>query len=363
LAVVRAIRAALAGALLASFALAACRAGAKPWAPSGAHGADAHAAEAPWRYPGLRYRGMALGLWDAAAPTTAPTIGARLDEVAAIGVDSLLVPVFWRQHDVTSVDLAADPAVTLPDDTLRAVLAAARARDLRVLLLPIVHLDVIAPGVWRGTLAPKDVDAWWQAYRRFVLHYAALARSEGVAILSVGSELGATEAWRDRWYALIGEVRRVFPGELTYSANWDHYQHVSFWERLDAVGISAYPPLTTDADAGEDELDQAWRAAGSELAGFARRVGRPLIITELGIPSIDGGATAPWDYTRRAPVDLEEQRRAFAAFARAFADEPALAGVFVWIWWGEGGADDPGYSVRRKPAAEVIRRMYRPGAP
>jgi hypothetical protein len=340
--------------LLALLLAAACAHPALPPPPVAAGPAPA------WSYPALRWRGMALGLWDHAAPE--PAYAARLDEIAALGADAVLLPVSWRQTDVRSVELAPDPATTIPDETLREVIRAAHARRLAVLLFPIVHLDVIEAGAWRGTLAPRDVDAWWRAYRGFVTHYATLAAEEGVEVFSIGSELGATEAWRDRWYALASEVERGYPGTLLYSANWDHYQHVSFWERVDAVGISAYAPLAARDGAADAELERAWRRTRAELTAFAAARGKPLVITELGYPSRAGAATAPWDYTRGGDVDLDEQRRCFAAFAAAWDGEAALAGVFVWIWWGAGGERDGGYTPRGKPAAEVIRRMFvRPG--
>ncbi|MBP6844077.1 MAG: hypothetical protein KA201_10065, partial [Kofleriaceae bacterium] len=63
-------------------------------------------------------------------------------------------------------------------------------------------------------------------------------------------------------------------------------------------------------------------------------------------------------YLRGTAIDLEEQRRAFAALAAAWAGEPALAGLFVWEWSGAGGADDGGYTPRGKPAACELRAWF-----
>ncbi|MCB1733536.1 MAG: hypothetical protein KDI21_23895, partial [Halieaceae bacterium] len=76
---------------------------------------------------------------------------------------------------------------------------------------------------------------------------------------------------------------------------------------------------------------------------------------EVGYPSLDGAAIAPWDHTRGAPVDLEEQRRAYAAATAALL-ELAPAGVFFWTWLGEGGRFDRHYTPRGKPAEAVLRR-------
>jgi hypothetical protein len=283
---------------------------------------------------------------------------AALDEIAGLGATHVSLPVFWRQSDVRANQVYPDPAVTVADDRLRAVIRHAHARNLRVLLFPIIELDVVKRGEWRGTLVPADPAAWWASYERFVLHYAAIAAEEKVAILSVGSELGATEKWRERWWHLLGRVERSFPGELLYSANWDHYGAVTFWDRLDYVGVSAYFGVTTRADADEAELLRGWKRELGTLLAFARGLKKPLVLTEVGLPSRDGAATAPWDYTRRAAVDLEEQRRGYAAFFAAWRAQPALGGAFVWHWFGEGGLGDGSYTPRGKPAEQVVRRAY-----
>jgi len=71
----------------------------------------------------------------------------------------------------------------------------------------------------------------------------------------------------------------------------------------------------------------------------------------------DGAASRPWDYTVRAPVDLEEQRRCYAAFVDAWRGA-ALAGVYFWDWSGPGGASDAHYTPRGKPAEAVVRRWF-----
>lgn len=307
----------------------------------------------------LVIRGVALGLWDVPADKDATElVRPRLAEIAALGADHVEIVVHWRQKDVRASKLAPDAAVTIPDARLREVLREAARQNLQVLLFPIVDVEVRAKGAWRGTLAPKDVDAWWKSYEAFVLHYAALAAEEKVALFSIGSELGSTEAWRDRWYHLISRVEKRYAGPLVYSANWDHYREVSFWTRVDYVGINAYHELTSDSDASEKELTAAWVKERDVLVAFATKQGKPLLITEIGYPSLDGAAVHPWDYTSTAKVDLEEQRRCYQAFADAWANEATLAGVFFWVWYGDGGKQDRGYTPRGKPAEKVVRAWF-----
>jgi hypothetical protein len=302
-------------------------------------------------------RGVALGLWrgDPAAAPQPDRFDHALDEIAGLGATHVALVTTWSQRDVRDVRVA--PGVrTIDDATLRHAIARARQLGLAVLVFPILTLDRVRPGEWRGTLAPADIDAWWSSYERFILHHAAIAADTGAEALLIGSELGTTEAWRDRWYHLIARVERVYRGRLIYSANWDRYQHVSFWPRVDAIGVTGYFELTRERDPAPAALVRAWQRVRDELVAFAARRGQPLWLTEVGYASVDGAAARPWDHASDAPVDLEEQRRCYAAFVEAWAGVDALAGVFFWIWDGAGGDRDRGYTPRGKPAEAVLRQ-------
>jgi hypothetical protein len=297
-------------------------------------------------------RGVALGLYDDGDRSS------DLAEIAALGADTVSLVVSWKQHDVRSVELAAAPGATIPDERVREVIRAAHKAHLKVFLFPIVEVEIRRPLEWRGTIKPDDISRWWLNYEAFILHYAAIAGEESADLFAVGSELVSTESWRDRWYHLISGVKKRYKGKLVYSANWDHYEQVSFWDRVDYVGVTAYNELTKSKDASEPELAAAWRAVREALVAFASKVQRPLIITEIGYTSQDGAAVHPWDYTLRAPIDLEEQRRCYAAFVSAWRDEPRLAGVFFWQWYGDGGPSDGSYTPRGKPAEKVLKEWY-----
>lgn len=281
----------------------------------------------------------------------------RIDEIARTGASHVALVTHWHQHDTRSNRLAPGK-LTIADRVLVALIRHAHRRRLSVLLFPIVHLEVIRMGHWRGTIRPRNVATWWLSYERFILHYARIARRERVATLLVGSELGSTELWRARWYHLVGRVRRQFSGKLVYSANWDHYDKVSFWRRIDYLGVTGYFELTRKTDASVAELTRAWRRARAKLLAFAARHKKPLWITEVGYASVDGAATQPWNYNRAGSVDLEEQRRCYAAFVAAWTNT-ALAGVFFWNWYGAGGTRDKSYTPRGKPAQRILERWFR----
>jgi len=286
-----------------------------------------------------------------------------MDEVADLGATHVELVVQWVQQDVHATDLSADSLETIPDDRLAQVVRHARARGLRVVLLPIVHLRQRKKGQWRGKIAPVDWERWWASYRAFILHYARFSAREGVALLSVGSELVTTEAMYARWRHLIEEVRRVYRGELMYSANWDHYDPVNFWDLVDYAGLTGYHRLTDVTEPTLAELVRAWTKIRADLRNFHAKVGRPLIFTEIGYPSQDGAAMHPWDYTTGKAVDLEEQRLCYEAVRRVWQGEKILGGLFWWNWFGYGGSDSAYYTPKNKPAEDVIRQWYRRPSP
>jgi hypothetical protein len=299
---------------------------------------------------------MALGMYPDGGREPS-RFDAMIDEIAALGATHVALVVTWAQSDVHATGIAPGPE-TIDDPTLRHAIAHAHQRGLKVLVFPILTVRKLAPGQWRGTIQPRDVDAWWLSYERFILHYAAIAARTRVASLVIGSELGSTQSWTYRWYHLISGVERVYDGVLLYSANWDHYEAVSFWRRLDAIGVTGYFELTGDKDAGEAELGTAWIRARDALLAFAQKHRKPLWITEVGYTSVDGTATRPWDYEMKGAIDMEEQRRCYAAFMAAWGGVDALAAVFFWNWYGKGGARDRGYTPKGKPAGTLLERWF-----
>lgn len=303
-------------------------------------------------------RGVALGHLGNAGRLA---LTRRLNEIKALGATHVALAVSWSMRDVRRNTIARRAGRTPSDSELLWLMGQARSRGLRVMLFPIVEVERRKPLEWRGTLQPDDWGRWWLAYQRFVLHYARLAARGRADLFSVGSELVSTERQRGRWAELIAAVRQVFVGPLLYSANWDHYAPVGHWDLVDVVGLTAYHQLTLRRDASERELAQRWRRLREELVAWARRLGRSIVFTEVGYPSVDGGAITPWDYTQPGAADLEEQRRAFAAFVSAWSSVAELAGVFVWDWYGDGGPGDRGYTPRGKPAQRVIEAWFSRG--
>jgi len=281
-------------------------------------------------------------------------------EIASTGSNAVSIVVSWSQPDIAASDIRPDRPRTVPDDVLRRTIREAASLDLEVMLFPILWIDERGPGEWRGALAPDDVDAWFESYRTFIVHYATIAEAEGVALFSLGSELGTMERHADAWTDLAASVRDVYSGPITYSANWDHYDRTPFWGDVDFIGITAYHELTHDASQTPPmaEVLDMWGPIVWSVERLATEHQRPVIITELGYVSQTSAARYPWDYTRRGEVDLHAQFELYLGAYLAWSSSPMLHGVFFWNWFGDGGHLDNGYTPRGKPAEHLIRWWF-----
>ena len=305
-------------------------------------------------------RGIALGLFSQDGEYRYRKL---LDEISATGATHVSLVWVWWQQDVRAVEIGPVDGWSATEAQVRDSIRYARQLGLHVTLFPIVRLRSSGKDEWRGRIKPTDEGKWWRSYAAYILLNATIARQEDAQRLCVGSELLTREGMRGRWLSLIGRVRVAAPKiELMYSANWDHFRPVQFWDAVDVIGLTGYWELTKDLNASTATLTAAWSPIVRDLRGWSRLMGRRLVLTEIGYPSLDGGAAWPWDETRGTAVDLEEQRRAYLAFIHRFSDRPWLQGVYWWNWFGFGGSSDTNYTPRDKPAADLIRAWYGPSS-
>ncbi len=316
-------------------------------------------------------RGMALTLH-----SKDPDFSPMLRELPDLGVNFVCVSVHVYQDHGDSLAPARHPTKTPSDGTIRRVLKEARRLGLEIALLPIVLLSSPKDNDWRGNLSPPDLrgrtrgdanygapdwKAWFRGYRAVISHYARLAEECRASVFCVGSELSSTEGQVKEWQQVVREVRQRFSGELTYSANWDHYEEVGIWKELDFIGLSAYYELTTSKSPSLPELTRSWRGVRQKILRWRKEAGLtalPLLFTEIGYPSIDGCASKPWDYTQKTVADLHEQMLCYQAFVGTWNGSPELGGAIFYEWWGRGGRDDKGYTPRGKPALRVLRDWF-----
>jgi len=165
-------------------------------------------------------------------------------------------------------------------------------------------------------------------------------------------------ALEKHWTDLIAKVRTIYHGPLGYAANFDQYQDVSFWNRLDVIGINAYFPLRDglldepDPKTLRGELVAGWQKVLDQIDDFRTAQGiadKPVIFTELGYTRRAGATIQPWAGEGLALLHegqdgaelvawqdrpLRPQERALAIDALHQADtareHPFLEGILYW---------------------------------
>ncbi len=122
-------------------------------------------------------------------------------------------------------------------------IAEAHRLGLKIMIKP--HLAYWgSPFGWRGEISFDSEEEWqrfFETYEVWIAHVAELCRDADGFV--VGTELDRTVHDERRWRQVIEAVRKRTEAPLTYSASWEAYERVPFWDALDVIGIQSYFPL------------------------------------------------------------------------------------------------------------------------
>jgi hypothetical protein len=284
-----------------------------------------------------------------------------IDQIAADGADTVSLVVDARQENAESTCMYVDMRKTMTVPQLTDIIAHAKSKGLRVILMPMVLLDNPQSGdEWRGTLKPPDWHDWFENYRDMIEHYARIAQSTGVDVLVVGSELVSSEKNApDEWVATIRDVRSMYSGQLTYSSNWDRYEQVPFWKYLDFVGMNSYWTLGSNHSVSVEDINDVWKHIQDKMFPFLEKVHKPVILLEAGWCSLQNAAKDPWDYTQsQLPADNDLQKKLYEGFFESWWNKPQLAGFVLWEMHPGDDGDGKGYTPQGKPAEQVMRDWF-----
>ncbi len=291
----------------------------------------------------------------------ARSVDDALDRLKALGADAVSLMPFAYQGDPRKPEIRFLNDSPSSETDVGVIHAARRARAKGVKVLWKPHLW-IAWESWPGDIemtSEADWEAWFAGYRVYVLHHAFLAAWARADLFSVGVELVKTLPHEEAWRRLIADVRRLYDGPLTYSANWHGgFEGVGFWDALDYVGIDAYWPLGGE-EATVEQMVLAARGVAGRLAELATRTDRPLILTEVGFAARRGAWVEP--HTEGGELSEEHQARAYRALVAAFGRQPEwLAGVFVWKAFSGGPerTDRPDFRFLGREAEAVVAKWF-----
>jgi len=304
-----------------------------------------------------------------------------IDQMSEAGFNAvqIVTPMFQTDGASPQVRSKIGPGHGPSDQDIATLLSHAKSRGMRTMLMPQINFTDPRGNEWRGKLQPEHWAPWWLSYTQAIDRFLELAKQNKVDVFVVGCELLTTHKpeHQKRWRELIAHCRERFDGQLTYSTTWDTYYKVGFWDGLDAVGVSGYWDITTLAKDKEhpthEELKARWIEIKQGLLRFSDSKNKPVLLTEVGYPSLPWALKDPWNYVNSdgtAP-DHDAQAAGYTAFIDAWngtllpttstpgsptPGDPRALGVFFHKWdpYHAGGPDDTGYGIAGKPTFRLL---------
>ena len=309
-------------------------------------------------------RGMVLGLY-AGLPDY--DYREELERIASTGATCVSLQAIYRMETGRSVEVVRHPTSSPTEAALRRTFRQARELRLRTMFFPTINLRDEADNEkwWRGNIRPADWDLWWRNYTAFNVHLAAIAQEEGVEWYSVGTEMASTHPFPDRWRALVAEVRKVYKGKITYSVNFDSHDSFTFGDCLDVIGMNTYDPIAKFEEYPSPEaIRDAWWWIVNKARTLHERFGRPVMITEVGYPSVAHAHVGPWDFRSDKPKDLALQDLLVGGALKVVRNWSDGEAVFYYLY-GEnlntkpvGGPEDRTYAIWGKPVEKTLKAYF-----
>lgn len=293
-----------------------------------------------------------------------------IDELIKANIEWVAVVPFIYQENETSPkvsDQRNEGEFTKRDSTLINVIRQLHKKGLKVHLKPHVWLGE----GWRSILkySKEGWQEWFASYRNRMLSYAKMAQLTNTELFCVGTELKTSiKNQPEAWEQLIRDIRKIYDGQLTYAANWhDEYEHITFWNQLDFIGIQAYFPLTKNKSPDLESIKKGWQPHLKALTALSNKHNKPILFTEVGYRSDISATVKPWEWDDTFGVLYKKksdktQQLAFEALFQEVWNQPWFAGLYIWEWNTQTKVSkvdtNLNFSPRFKPAEQVIAKWF-----
>lgn len=270
------------------------------------------------------------------------------------GINTVAIVTFVEQDTSAAEEINQSAAVT--DDQLIAAIRKAKAHGLQVILKP----QVLVKDGWAGLINPGQGAAWkkwFSSYGAALRNYAEIAKRERAEALVIGTELSLAGS-RSEWPALIGSIRAIYPGKLTYAAHGiEGVENFKFWELLDYVAVTLYPSMGKVVD--KIEMQRIAANALEKLNESATSYHKPVLIAEVGVASYREAQNTPWQVPPTcAESDVIMQANLISVWLEAIRGKRWIAGLLIWNWFSdpyEGGRSNTDFTIQNKPAESIVK--------
>jgi len=247
----------------------------------------------------------------------------------------------------------------------RIAVNALQDKNIQTMIKPQIW---VGHGIFTGEIEMKNEDEWVhfeENYSTYILAFAKIAEEENVNLFCIGTEMKMVVEKRPELFPrLIHKVREVYSGRITYAENWDCFDQVKFWDKLDFIGVDAYFPLSNSRNPSVNKLKKKWTEYLPVFDSLYTKYDKKILFTEFGYRSIKKCTRAPWKYQRSEEHVISErcQAKALKALFETVWDREYFVGGFLWKWHPDnenaGGSENSMFTVQNKEAQEVVRRKF-----
>jgi hypothetical protein len=288
-------------------------------------------------------------------PGIQPYYRLAMEHIAAIQANWVVLTPAWTYAGSNPPALDALPGRT-PSwrDSLETVRQAA-TRNLRVTIFPQTNTAGDPAAYWQNLSQAGWDQAWFEAYSRFLLHYADLAQQAGASALIVGengSQAAQATVSATRWTALLDQIHARFDGQVLWAlAFTGESMALPAWaDEIDGIYLQWRAPVAASNDPTVDEMALEFgRLLDEQVLPGVEGSQLPIILA-LTVPSVDGvmlGATGD-------AIDLQEQADIVSAAFMAVNEREWIDGFVSQGYYPPAALQDRSASVHGKPAADQL---------
>ena len=259
-----------------------------------------------------------------------------LNELSRLNANAIaLIPYgFVASHSEATPIYWANRAGSENDESIIYSGKNAKKMGLYVMLKPQLWLRF---GKWCGELKMENEKDWQlleKYYRNWILHYAFIAEKNQFDALCIGVELVEfSRARPDYFKQLIKDVRSIYRGEITYTANWyDEFERISFWKETDFIGVSSYFPLSVDSVLHREAMSDKLHNIESMLQTISESNQKRIVLTEIGFASNDRPWMNPHNERESFRYDSVAQSVCFDEVFKSWSNKEWLGGFLLWKW-------------------------------
>ena len=286
-----------------------------------------------------------------------------LEKQAQLGANAIAIVPYGSMSDATKATPLRIYNHAGSENIAGVIHSAYEAKQLGMvsMLKPQIWLRRAWPGAIKMN-TDEQWDQFFKYYHSWIMHFAFLAEIHNIEMFCAGVEFAhATLAKEEEWRKILGSIKKLYHGQLTYAANWGYeFEQIKFWDEVDFIGLNCYYPLSESDTPSDRELKSRFEGVKDKIKKVYKEYQKPIVFTEIGFRSIP----APWKNPHAEDSEeykAEDQARCYEVVFEGIKNEPWCAGI---LWWkypsylSYRGVENNAFTPNNKPAEKVVAKWF-----